>query len=99
MLLIFWHTLRDFPYSSEEEAVGQSLINMYYNFAKHNTAVYNDLPIERTKPNDVKCLEISSSAKITKLDEFFGNVKFWDDIEETLSSVQRTYYDGKRDEL
>lgn len=72
---------------------------MYYNFAKHNKAVYNDLPIERSTVDDVKCLEISSSFKMTKLDENFGNVKFWDEIEDILTSNERTYFDANHDEL
>lgn len=95
MLLIYWHTLRDFPYSDEEKTVSNNLIGMYYNFAKHNSAVYGGAAIEKTHPDDVKCMEIFSPEEynMVQLDEYFGNGPLWDSIEETLSTKERTYYD------
>lgn len=93
MLLIYGHTLRNSDYSEEEAAVGQSLINLYYNFAKYSKAVYNDVKLDRSKPNDIKCLEISKTEKIVQIDEHFGKGDFWDIIEKTLKSDERTYFD------
>lgn len=88
VLLIYGHTLRDFDYSEEEMAVGRRLIDLYFNFAKYDSAVYGNVKIEPAKPNDVKCLEISSleDYKMVQLGDEFGRVKFWDKIEKVLAS-------------
>lgn len=88
MLLIYWHTLRDFPYSDEEAAVGQKLIDLYYNFSQFNSAVYDNVLIEPTTPEAIKYVEISKTAKLTKMDEHFGRALFWDDFDRILSSEE-----------
>lgn len=92
MLLIFSHSLRDIAYSDEEEAVSQQLIDLYYNFAKHGKPVYNKIELKEVTPDHIQALEIVSQANIVKLDESFGNVGFWDDVEKTLA-LETSYYD------
>lgn len=91
--MIYWHSLRDFPYSKEEETVGQRLISLYYNFAKYSKAVYDEVALKPATPENIHALEIGSQAKMVTLDESFGNVGFWDDIEKTLHAEEKTYYD------
>lgn len=100
-MLIFGHELRNIPYSDEEAAVGQKLINLYYNFANFNNPVYENLKLEKVSPDNVKCLEITKSAEIVELHEDFGKTMFWDDIEQILFSKERTFFDtvSERDEL
>lgn len=86
VFLIFDKESRRIPFSKEETDVSKKLLHLYYNFAKHNKAVYDDLEIDKATPDSVNCLEISSSAKMVGLDGSFGNVKFWDEIEATLQS-------------
>jgi len=101
VLLIYWHTLRDFPYSEEEAAVSQNLINLYYNFARFDEAIYGNIKIEKSTPESIKYLEISKTAKNMEAEDDFGKVSFWDDIEEILLSKEKTSYDdvAGRDEL
>lgn len=73
--------------------MGQNLIELYYNFAKFNNAVFKNKKIEASKPDDIKCLEITKTEKMVKLDEHFGRGIFWDEIEQTLLSEERTYFD------
>lgn len=96
VLLIYWHTLRDFAYSEEEANVGRNLINLYFNFANDSLAVYGDETIEQAQPDDLNCLEIFSptDVKHVKLDASFGNFWFWVDIEEMLLAKEKA-----RDEL
>lgn len=95
VFLIYWHTLRDFPYSAEEAKVGNNLINLYYNFAMHNLAIYDTLKVDPVKPDDFSGLEILSPEdfKLVKFDDTFGNIKFWQNVEKTLSDQL------KKDEL
>lgn len=94
-LIFLARGLRDWPFSEDETIVADDLVNLYYNFASKNSAVYSDLEMEECKPDDVKYLEIlgPKDIKITSTDEHFGNVKFWDDIDLTLATEERTYYD------
>lgn len=95
VLLIYAHHFRDIPYSEEETAIGQNLIDLHYNFAKHNKAVYGSMNIEKTKVNDIKCLEINSldDYKMIQLDDDFGNMSFWDEIEEFLVANEKKFND------
>ena len=58
-----------------------------------NLAVYDNVKIEKSTPEVVKSLQISRSVDLWDLDEDFGKVLFWDDIEKILSSTERTFYD------
>lgn len=91
VLLIYWHTLRDFPYSAEEAKVGNNLINLYYNFAMHGLAIYDALKVDPVKPDDFQGLEILSPEdfKLVQFADSFGNIKFWDNIEKKLSEKLR----------
>jgi hypothetical protein len=86
-------TIRKSPYSDDELMVIKNLVDLYYNFARFDSATYGGVNIERSKPNDVKCLEISKTLKMVELDEHFGNAMFWDAIEKVLTHKDRTYYD------
>jgi hypothetical protein len=85
-LLIFNHNLRDIPYSEDEKTIGNNLIKMYFNFANNNSTVYGNVSLEESKPDDVKHLVITSANDYHMFGNVnFGNVKFWDEIEETLA--------------
>jgi hypothetical protein len=86
---------KQLPYSQLELAVSDNLVDMYYNFASKNVAMYEFLEFEACKPNDVKVMEIFSHTdyRITTIDEHFGNVLFWDEVESTLNTPERTFYD------
>lgn len=70
-----------------------NLIGMYHNFALTSRPVYGGIPLEPTKPNAVKVLEISKATQTVELDEHFGRTTFWDAIEKVLGSKDRTFYD------
>lgn len=102
MLLIFGHNLRSIPYSDEEAEVGQKLINLYYNFAKYNSVVYENVKLEQSTPEVVKTLEITRTVDVINLAEDFGKPLFWDDVDKILSSKEITFFDsvpGDHDEL
>ena len=67
---------------SEDKNVGHELINLYYNFAKEDLAVFNNVIIENVQPSEVNCLEIFSAKNfsVVKKDEDFGNGKFWNSL-------------------
>lgn len=75
--------------SEEERVVIKHFVDMYYNFAASNTAIYGNLTIERIEPNDFKALEINSPTEygITQLNDEFGQVQFWHGIDETFAST------------
>lgn len=89
-MLIYWHDLRDFPYSEEEAAVGQKLIKMYYDFATTSKVFYDGVKVDVVKSSDMKLLEITKdgSGSMVKYDESFGNVAFWDGIESYLRAKE-----------
>lgn len=86
VFLIFNNELRDIPYSKDEIAVIDNLIGLYYNFASSNLPIYGDIEIEKSEPNEIKALEIFSDTYYVMdvKGTAFGNVKFWDEIEEEL---------------
>lgn len=62
---------------------------MYYNFAATSTAVYGNVTVDKIEPGgDFKALEINSGSnyRMTTLDDEFGQIEFWNKVEETLSS-------------
>lgn len=61
---------------------------MYYNFAATSTAVYGNVTVEKVEPGVFKALEINSGTdyKMITLDDEFGQIQFWNKIEETLTS-------------
>lgn len=89
-MLIYWHDLRDFPYSDEEAAVSQKLIKMYFDFATTGKAVYDGVKVDAVKPTDMKLLEITKdgTGSMVEYDESFGNVAFWDGIESYLRAKE-----------
>ena len=94
VLLIYRTHLRDLPFNDEESTISKKLIDMYYNFASKNVVVYGDLEVEATNPKHMKALEIKSTfGSIIQLDEEFGGVTFWDEIEKILMSKERTFFD------
>jgi len=101
VFLIYVDKHRHFKYSDEEATVSQNLINLYYNFARFDEAIYDNIKIEKSTPESVKYLEISKTAKNMEAEDDFGKVSFWDDIEEILLSKEKTSYDdvAGRDEL
>lgn len=69
-------------YSEDEIIVSQQLINLYQNFSRDNSAVYDHLMIEKVKTDQIKCLEIFGSknySMVTK-GENFGHSTFWDGL-------------------
>lgn len=72
--------------------VSKNLINLYFNFAKHSKVVYGDHIVEAVDPDDMEALAITKAGGlIFDLDEDFGNVEFWDDIEDDLSGAASLY--------
>lgn len=88
VFLIYWNDWREFPYSEDEAKVGNGLIQLYYNFAENNKAIYDSLEIDQVKPNHFKGLEILSpeNRKIVEFDDTFGNVAFWNAIVDQLEA-------------
>lgn len=71
---------------------------MYHSFANNNSAVYSDLEMEECKPDDVKYLVITAANdfRVVGVDGYFGNVQFWDEIDETLKNEKK---ENSHDEL
>ena len=86
-MLIYNHGLRDIPYSDEEKIMSNSLTEMYHNFAGQNLSIYSDLEIKGCKPDALKYLVITSPKDylVTPVDYHFGNVEFWNEVENTLA--------------
>lgn len=74
--------------SDEERVVIRHIVDMYYNFAANSTAVYGNVTIDRFGADDFKILEINApnDYQVKQLDEGFGQVQFWHDIEERFAS-------------
>ena len=91
VLLIFKTVLRKISYSEEEKLMIKSLIDLWYNFATKSIPSFNGFEIEMSSSDNVKCLEIFSPKQfeMKSLSETFGQVKFWQHIERTLSSSSR----------
>lgn len=91
VLLIFKTVLRKVSYSQEETLMIKSLIDLYHNFSTKNIPNFNDFEIEMSSSDEIKCLEIFSPNQFNMktLDEKFGHVKFWRQIEQMLSSPSR----------
>lgn len=90
IFLIYGIILSNFPNSESEATVSTNLINMYYNFSKNNSAIYGGLKIDKSEPDDIKYLEISSATEfgMKQMNENFGNLEFWDQFEETIHSEE-----------
>lgn len=75
--------------SDEERVVIKLFVDMYYNFAASSSAIYGNVNVARIEPNDFKALEINSASDygIKQLDDEFGQVQFWNYIEEMLVSA------------
>lgn len=93
-MLIFDHTLRDSSYSQEEQEVSSKLIKMYHDFATRSEIVYDNMRMEPVDTEDITTMEITKEGgSIEQVDESFGNQGFWDEIENTLKTKERTFYD------
>lgn len=70
------------PYSDAEKRVGHQLINLYFNFATTNFAVYGNRTIVPVEPSKLKCMEIFSpqNFSMAEKDDDFGHIKFWDSL-------------------
>ena len=69
------------PYSEEEQLMIKSLIDLYFNFADKNVAVYEDTELIAVTKGQLNTMEIYGPAKfenIVKAD--FANSQFWDDL-------------------
>jgi hypothetical protein len=95
VFLIFTNGLRIIPFSEDEKIISKNLIKMYFNFANNNSTVYRNVSLEESKPDDVKHLVITSANDYHMFGNVnFGNVKFWDEIEETLADeTKKNSYD------
>ena len=91
VLLIYNHGLRDIPYSDEEKIMSNSLTEMYHNFASKNLSIYSDLEIQACKPDALKYMVITSPKDffVTLVDSYFGNVEFWNEVENTLADKKK----------
>lgn len=83
-VFLVFSTLRN--YSDAERLVIENFVEMYYNFAATSTAVFGNLTVERARPGIFKALEINSGSdyKMVQLDDEFGQIRFWNEIEEAL---------------
>lgn len=59
---------------------------MYYNFAATSTAIYGNVTVEEVEADEFKALEINGARdyRMVQLDEEFGQIQFWNEIEERL---------------
>lgn len=59
---------------------------MYFNFATNNSTIFGNVEIKESKPDDVKYLVITAldDFRVVDTEYYFGNNKFWDEIEKTL---------------
>ncbi|XP_037044090.1 venom carboxylesterase-6-like [Bradysia coprophila] len=75
-------------YSEDERIVIKNFVDMFYNFAATSTAVYGYITVENSVPGDLKALEINTGTdyKMVQLDEEFGQIHFWNEIDEKLTS-------------
>lgn len=91
VLLIFHHGLRDVLHSEDEKIISSNLIKMYHSFAANNSAVYSNHEMEECKPDEVKYLVITATDdhRVVGTDPYFGNVQFWDEIDETLENERK----------
>lgn len=66
--------------------MGQNLIKMYYEFAVNDSPIFAGLKIQPSTPENVQVLVISSNTKFSMSvrDESYGNVKFWEKMENAL---------------
>lgn len=88
MLLIFWNEIRHgLRYDEVETRVKNALIKLYYDFAATDKARYETVEFDQVKPNDFKGFEIISpeNYKNVQFDDTFGNVNFWDAIDQKLA--------------
>jgi hypothetical protein len=69
----------------------KGLIEIWSSFATENVPSFHGRQIERSTPKKLKYLEITSNSdfKNLEIDDNFGEVKFWDMIEKTLSKSSR----------
>lgn len=67
----------------------KNLIEIWYSFATENIPSFSGVKIERSTPEKLKYLEISSyeNFKNVEIHENFGNVKFWNKIENQLAEA------------
>lgn len=79
-------------YSEDEHMVIRNFVDMYYNFAATSTAVYGNITVEKSEPGLLKALEINSGSdyRMVQLDDKFGQIHFWCEIEEKLVSSDGT---------
>lgn len=95
VFLIFKRQDRTEPFTDGEAKVSKNLLNLYYNFANNNEVVFNDVKADKVNPKRVKALEITDAgeAVFADFDETFGTGPFWDDLEKTLTTEEKTYHD------
>lgn len=87
-MLILKPDFRTIPLSSDEKLMSKNLIDLWLNFATKDKAIFSNFEIEKSSNGKVKCLEIYSPTKfeIKTLNESFGRVKFWREIENSFDS-------------
>lgn len=87
-MLILRPDFRTIPLSSDEKKMSKGLVNLWLNFASKDKAIFNKFEIEKSTNGEVKCLEIFSPTKVEMktLNESFGRVKFWREIEKSFDS-------------
>lgn len=68
---------------------------MYFNFANNNEVTFGDVKHAKVNHKHVKALEITDAGEgvIADFDETFGTGPFWDDLEKTLTTEEKTYHD------
>lgn len=86
VFLLVGSSSRQIAFSEDESEVSENLVKLYYNFAQSNLTIYDDDHVNEVTPDRVNCLEITSSDQMIQLNESFGNVAFWDEMEKILQS-------------
>lgn len=91
VLLIFTSDIRNQPYSKEEEIMIKNLIGVYYSFATEKVPSFNGFTIEKSTAEKRSYLKIVSdkNIKMIELDNEFGQVNFWVEIEKILTQTAR----------
>lgn len=93
--MIFKRQDRTKPFTEGETEVSKKLLNLYYSFASKNEIIFGDVKEEAVNSKNIKGLEINEAGEgvIVELDDSFGTGPFWDDLEKTLTTEEKTYHD------
>lgn len=95
VFLIYKRNDRTEPFTDGEVKVSKNLLSLYFNFANSNEVVFGGIKADKVNPKSVQGLEITDSGEgvIIDVDDAFGSGPFWEDLEKTLKTEEKTYHD------